>query len=94
MGLHSHLFQIIIPVIFIVLGVGIGIIFSAKLTTYLIKKFKRNTMSFIIGLIITSSIIILPLKGYNLVNVLTYIVMIIIGAIIVTLFDKLKNKQN
>ena len=51
-------------------------------------------MSFIIGLIITSSIIILPLKGYNLVNVLTSIVMIIIGAIIVTLFDKLKNKQN
>lgn len=86
--------QILIPLIFIALGVGLGIIFSAKLTNYLLKNHKRNTMSFIIGLIIMSSIIILPTSGYNLINTLTSILMFIIGIVIVTIFEKIKNKQD
>jgi len=85
---------ILISLVFIALGVGLGIILSAKLTNYLLKNHKRNTMSFIIGLIIMSSIIILPLKGYTLVNTITSIITFIAGCILVTLFDKLKNKQN
>jgi len=85
--------QILIPLVFIAIGVGLGIIMSAKVTNYLLKNFKQNTMSFIIGLIIMSSIIILPTKGYNLINVLTSIIMFVIGAIIVTVFDKFKNRQ-
>ena len=85
---------ILIPLAFIALGVGLGVIGSAKLTNYLLKNHKRNTMSFIIGLIIMSSIIILPLKGYTLVNTITSIMTFIAGCILVTLFDKLKNKQN
>lgn len=86
--------QILIPLVFIAMGVGIGIILSAKLTNYLLKNFKQNTMSFIIGLIIMSSIIILPTNGYNLVNTLTSILMFILGSILVIYFDKLKSKQN
>lgn len=86
--------QILIPLVFIALGVGIGIIFSAKFTNYLLKNHKRNTMSFIIGLIIISSIIILPTSGYNLVNILTSILMFGLGTIIVTLFYKFKNKKS
>ena len=85
--------KILIPLVFIALGVGIGVILSAKVTNYLLKNFKQNTMSFIIGLIIMSSIIILPTNGYNLVNILTSILMFIVGSIIVIGFDKLKNKQ-
>ena len=85
---------ILIPLVFIALGVGLGVILSAKLTNYLLKNHKRNTMSFIIGLIIMSSIIILPLKGYTLINTITSIITFIVGCILVTLFDKLKNKQN
>ena len=85
---------ILIPLIFIGIGIGLGIILSAKLTNYLLKNFKRNTMSFIIGLIIMSSIIILPLKGYTLINTLTSIMTFIAGCILVIIFDKLKNKQN
>lgn len=87
-------FNILIPLAFIAIGVGIGIILSAKLTNYLIQNFKTNTMSFIIGLIIMSSIIILPTKGYDLINTLTSILMFIIGGIIVIGFDKLKNKKS
>ena len=86
--------QILIPLVFIALGVGIGIILSAKVTNYLLKNFKQNTMSFIVGLIIMSSIIILPTSGYNLVNTLTSILMFILGSILVIYFDKLKSKQN
>lgn len=85
--------KILIPLVFIAIGVGIGIILSAKITNYLLKNHKQNTMSFIIGLIIMSSIIILPTNGYNLINVLTSILMFIVGSIIVIYFDKLKNKQ-
>ena len=85
---------ILIPLIFIGIGIGLGIILSAKLTNYLLKNFKRNTMSFIIGLIIMSSIIILPLKDYTLINTLTSIMTFIMGCILVIVFDKLKNKQN
>jgi len=86
--------KVLIPLMFIALGVGIGIILSAKLTNYLLKNFKQHTMSFIIGLIIMSSIIILPTSGYNLMNILTSVLMFVVGVVIVKTFDKLKNKQN
>lgn len=86
--------NILIPLIFIAIGVGIGIILSAKITNYLLKNFKQKTMSFIIGLIIMSSIIILPTDGYNLINTLTAILMFILGCTTIILFDKLKNKKN
>ncbi len=85
--------NILIPLVFIAMGVGLGIIMSAKITNYLLKNFKQNTMSFIIGLIIMSSIIILPTSGYNLINTLTSILMFIVGCILIILFDKLKNKK-
>ena len=87
-------FKILIPLVFIAIGVGLGIILSAKLTNWLIKNFKQNTVSFIIGLIIMSSIIILPMKGYTLLNTITSIIFFIIGGGIIIVFDKIKNKKN
>lgn len=85
--------NILIPLVFITIGVGLGIILSAKLTSYLLKNFKQNTMSFIIGLIIMSSIIILPTSGYSLINTLSSIIMFIIGCILIVVFEKVKNKK-
>lgn len=82
--------NILIPLVFIGIGVGIGIIGSAKITNYLLKNFKTNTMSFIIGLIIMSSIIILPTSGYDLLNTITSIVMFIIGCGLIVIFEKMK----
>ncbi len=82
--------KIIIGLIFIAIGVGIGIILSAKLTTYLLKKHKVGTMSFILGLILMSSITIIPLKGYDLVTLITSIIAFILGALVVTILEKKK----
>lgn len=82
--------KIIIGLIFIAIGVGIGIILSAKLTTYLLKKHKVGTMSFILGLILMSSITIIPLKNYDLVTLITSIIAFILGGLIVTLLEKRK----
>ncbi|MBE6144057.1 MAG: DUF368 domain-containing protein [Firmicutes bacterium] len=85
--------NILIPLVFIAIGVGLGIILSAKITSYLLKNFKQNTMSFIIGLIIMSSIIILPTNGYSLINTLSSTLMFIIGCILIVVFEKVKNKK-
>lgn len=83
--------KIIIGLIIIALGVALGVILSAKLTTFLLKKHRNGTMSFILGLILMSAITIIPLKGYDLITLLTSILTFVLGAIGVTLLEKKKN---
>ena len=87
--------KILIPLIFIALGVGLGIIFSAKLTSFLLKKYKTNTMSFILGLIIMSAIVIFPLKGelYTFGNIITSVITFILGGGLIVLLEKFKEKE-
>ena len=87
--------KILIPLIFIALGVGLGIIFSAKLTSFLLKKYKTNTMSFILGLIIMSAIVIFPLKKelYTFGNIITSILTFILGGGLIVLLEKFKEKE-
>lgn len=85
--------NIIIGLIIIALGVGIGIILSAKLTTYLLNKHRTRTMSFILGLILMSAITIIPLKWYDVITVITSILTFILGATLVTLLEKKNLKE-
>ncbi len=88
--------KILIPLMLIAIGVGLGIIASAKLTNYLLKNHKVNTMSFILGLILASAVIIFfPIKTelYTLVGIITSIITFIIGGSLIYLLDKLKNKK-
>ena len=87
--------KILIPLIFIALGVGLGIIFSAKLTSFLLKKYKTNTMSFILGLIIMSAIVIFPLKKelYTFGNIITSVITFILGGGLIVLLEKFKEKE-
>lgn len=87
--------KILIPLIFIALGVGLGIIFSAKLTSFLLKKYKTNTMSFILGLIIMSAIVIFPLKKelYTFGNIITSVITFILGGGLIILLEKFKEKE-
>ena len=87
--------KIIIPLIFIAIGVGLGIIISAKLTTFLLKKYKNKTMSFILGLILMSSIIIFPFNKnlYNPIVIFTSILTFILGAALITILEKIKQKK-
>lgn len=87
--------KILIPLAFIAIGVGLGIIFSAKLTSFLLKKYKTNTMSFILGLIIMSAIVIFPLKKelYTFGNIITSVITFILGGGLIVLLEKFKEKE-
>ncbi len=87
--------KIYIPILFIGIGVLIGVIGSAKLVSSLLKKHKDNTMSFIFGLILASAIVIFPtnIKIYTKINILTSIITFILGGLIVVGLDKLKDKK-
>lgn len=82
--------NVLIPLIFIAIGVGIGIIISAKLTTYLLDKHRAKTMSLILGLVLMSGIVIIPTSGYNTITLISSIICFIIGSIFIILFNKLK----
>lgn len=82
--------KILIGLVFIAIGVLIGIVLSAKLTNWLLKKYHNQTMSLIVGLIVMSAITIIPLTGYNLVTIITSILTFLFGGSIVILMDKLK----
>lgn len=83
--------NILIPLVFIAIGVGIGIVVSAVITNYLLKHYKRNTMSFILGLIIMSAITIIPRTTYDLPLLISSIICFIFGGAVVLLFDRYSN---
>lgn len=83
--------NILIPLIFIAIGVGIGIVISAIITNYLLKNYKRNTMSFILGLIIMSAITIIPKVNYDLPLIISSIICFIFGGAVVLLFNRYSN---
>ena len=83
--------NILIPLVFIAIGVGIGVVVSAIITNYLLKHYKRNTMSFILGLIIMSAITIIPRVTYNVPLIISSIICFIFGGAVVLLFDRYSN---
>lgn len=83
--------NILIALIFIAIGVGLGIIISALITNYLLKHFKRNTMSFILGLIIMSAIVIIPRVSYTLPLIITSLICFIFGGLVIIIFDRYSN---
>lgn len=83
--------KILIALVFIAIGVAIGIIISAIITNYLLKHFKRNTMSFILGLIIMSAIVIIPRVTYTLPLIITSIICFIFGGLVIVIFDRYNN---
>lgn len=80
--------KILLPLMFMAAGIGLGIILSAFITNYLLKKSKRNTMSLIFGLIIMSAIAIIPTSGYTVFNSITSVITFLLGATVIYVFDK------
>lgn len=82
--------KVLIPLIFIAIGVIIGIILSAKITSYLLKKYSNQTVSLILGLVLMSGICIIPLTGYSLSTLISSIICFIVGALFIIMFDNIK----
>ena len=89
--------EAIISLCFLGIGVLIGIIGSAKITNYLLKKHRGKTMSLILGFIIASALI-LPFNLETKIKLTTMktcslIIWFIIGGIIIYYINRLKKKE-
>lgn len=82
--------DVLISLVFIGIGVVLGIVTSAALTGIALKKNRIATLSFILGLIIASSIVLIPLHvSYDIVTILTCAISVAFGGAIVALLNKL-----
>lgn len=81
--------NILIPLAFIGLGIVLGIILSSKVCTYCLDKYRGKTMSFILGLIIASSVVLIPIQAYSFSLALTCAGAFIVGGAIVLGIEKI-----
>lgn len=83
--------NILIPLFFIAIGVVLGLVLSAKVCDFFLKKSRVGFLSFILGLIIASSIVLIPIHvEYTTSLVLSSIVCFVFGGILVIGLGKLQ----
>lgn len=86
----SFQLDVLIPLCFLGVGIVIGILISAKLTSFLLKHVRRQTVSFILGLIIASVVVLIPLDvTYNLGLIISSLIALIIGGVSVVLIERM-----
>lgn len=80
---------VLVPLAFLALGILFGIILSAKLTKVLLEKYHTATISVLLGLIIASTIILIPFNAvYDLPLILTSFLSCLLGGAIVWLIER------
>lgn len=80
---------VLVPLAFLAVGILLGIILSAKLTKILLEKYHSATISALLGLIIASTIILIPFDAvYDLKLILTSLLACLIGGAIVWLIER------
>lgn len=82
--------QILIPLAFMGVGILLGIVASSKITGYCLKHFHNITIYFILGLVIASSIVLIPLDAtYDMMMIISCFITMLVGGIIVVMLEKL-----
>lgn len=80
---------VLVPLAFLAVGILFGIILSAKLTKVLLEKYHTATISVLLGLIIASTIILIPFNAvYDLPLILTSFLSCLLGGAIVWLIER------
>ncbi len=80
---------VLIPLAFMAVGIISGIVISSKLTSYFLNKNHQFTMNLILGLVVASSIALIPFNAeYDLMIIITSIVALLFGGAIIILMDK------
>lgn len=95
--LTSFNFEAFISLCFFGVGVILGIILSAKLTNFLLKKYKGKTVSVILGFIIASALI-LPFNiensfEINTMKICGLIASFILGGAVIYYINRLQNNK-
>lgn len=81
---------VLVPLVFIAIGVLLGIVLSSKITGYCLERFHQGTMNVILGLVVASSIVLIPFDAtYNLGLIASCAVALVVGGVIVLLLEKL-----
>ncbi len=87
----SFSLEILIPLGFMGIGIILGIVGSAKVCQYFLARSKNQFLSFILGLIIASSLVLIPFNAqYDLFIIITSIFAFILGGIIVLGLGKIQ----
>ena len=96
----SFRFDVLIPLGFVGLGVILGIVLSSKLTRFCLEKQHEFTMNFILGLVIASSVALIPFADLGNLFMIgdisqilivsgTSILSLVFGGVIVILLEKI-----
>lgn len=85
----SFQLDILIPLGFMGIGILLGIVASAKITGFCLKKNRVATLSFILGLIVASSVVLIPFHAtYDIMMIITSAIAFALGGVIVVLLNK------
>jgi putative membrane protein len=86
--------NIIVPLIFIGIGILIGVIYGAKIITWLLKNYRGQIISTIIGLIVMSSLILIPIDvKYTPMLTITSIISLAFGGMLIILIEILRKRK-
>ena len=87
----SFSLDVIMPLGFMAIGIAFGIVVSAKLCQYFTRTHKAGFLSLILGLIIASSLVLIPLDvSYDFNLILTSLLAALFGGIIVFGLSKIQ----
>ena len=79
------------PLGFMAIGIALGIVISAKLCSYFTKTHKAGFLSLILGLIVASSLVLIPFDvSYDLNLIITSLAAVIFGGVIVLGLSKIQ----
>lgn len=82
-------FNITIPLLFMILGLLVGVIISSKVTRWALNRSRGFTLNLIMGLVVASCIAIIPFTAsYDFVTILTSILAVIIGGMTIILLER------
>ena len=86
----SFQLNIIIPLGFMGIGILLGIVAASALTKWAMATNRANMVSFLLGLITASSIVLIPFDAtYNLTIIISSVITLLIGGVMVMGIDKL-----
>ena len=87
----SFSLEVILPLGFMAIGIAIGIVISAKLCSYFTRTHKAGFLSLILGLIVASSLVLIPFDVvYDFNLIITSLVAFAFGGVIVFGLSKIQ----
>lgn len=82
--------NILIPLCFMGVGILLGIVLSSKITGYCLKRYHQATMNVILGLVVASTIVLIPVDvAYTMGLMVSSLVSLLLGGVVVLLLEKL-----